>query len=118
MREVAASQERRLVERATKEEADVRALLDELRRSIAAELAPSAERQLSLEGFGRDELLQRQRDRHELQARLDRIPAEIEQEVVQVRARYADVTPRLFPVAVTFLVPERLAHDARQGGRQ
>jgi ERCC4-related helicase len=117
MREVATSQERLLADRAAKEEADVRALLEELRRSIAAELAPSPERQLALEGFGRDERLQHQRDRHELQLRLEKIPAEIEQEVAQVRARYADVTPRLFPVAVTFLVPERLAHDMRQGGR-
>lgn len=116
MREVAASQEARLAERARKEEADIRALLLELQRSIMAELAPTPGRQLVLEGFGRDELIQHQRDRQELQSRLERIPDEIEQEVAQVRARYADVTPRLFPVAVTFLVPERLAFGAR-GGR-
>ena len=74
MREVATSQERLLADRAAKEEADVRALLEELRRSIAAELAPSPERQLALEGFGRDERLQHQRDRHELQLRLEITP--------------------------------------------
>ena len=41
--------------------------------------------------------------------RMAQIPGEIEQETAQIRARYADPQPRLFPVAVTFLVPARLA---------
>ena len=40
-----------------------------------------------------------------LEARLAQIP--VESETAQIRARYADPQPRLFPVAVTFLVPER-----------
>jgi hypothetical protein len=44
-----------------------------------------------------------------LQARADAIPAEIEQETAAIRERFAEPQPRLFPVAVTFLVPERFA---------
>ncbi|MEW5960363.1 MAG: hypothetical protein AB1801_21765 [Chloroflexota bacterium] len=43
-----------------------------------------------------------------LQARLAQIPAEIEAEQATIQARFADPQPRLLPVAVTFLVPERL----------
>jgi hypothetical protein len=45
-----------------------------------------------------------------LRHRLEQIPAEIEQETALVRSRFADPEARLFPVAVTFLVPERLSH--------
>jgi len=43
-----------------------------------------------------------------LRHRLEQIPAEIEQETELIRARFAEPQARLFPVAVTFLVPERL----------
>ena len=43
------------------------------------------------------------------QARLAEIPAEIEAEQAVIQARYADPQPRLFPVALAFLVPEKLA---------
>ncbi len=36
------------------------------------------------------------------------IPEEIEQETAAIRARFADPQPRMFPVAVTYLVPEKL----------
>jgi hypothetical protein len=36
------------------------------------------------------------------------IPEEIERETAVVRARYDDPTPRMFPVAATMLMPERL----------
>ena len=46
---------------------------------------------------------------HQLQDDLPRvIPAEIERETVAIKSRYADPQPRMFPVAVTFLVPEKL----------
>ena len=48
-------------------------------------------------------------NRDGLQQRLDAIPEEIERETEQIRRRHANPQPRLFPVAVTFLVPERLA---------
>ena len=44
-----------------------------------------------------------------LQSRVKEIPAEIEKETAAIMARYADPQPRMFPVAVTFLVPERMA---------
>jgi hypothetical protein len=42
-----------------------------------------------------------------LEARLAQIPGETEQEAALIRARYTNPRPRLFPAAVTFLVPER-----------
>jgi hypothetical protein len=42
--------------------------------------------------------------------RLHHIPDEIAAEQEAIRTRYADPEPRLFPVAVTFLVPAGLAH--------
>jgi hypothetical protein len=48
-------------------------------------------------------------NRDAIRARLEAIPEEIERESEQIRARYTDPTPQLFPVAVTFLVPARSA---------
>ena len=47
-------------------------------------------------------------NRQAIRARLEAIPDEIARETEQIRARYANPMPRLFPVAVTFLVPELL----------
>ena len=58
--------------------------------------------------FSSSEREQYNRNVAALQARLAQIPVEIEQETAAIRARYAAPQPRLFPVAVTFLVPERL----------
>jgi hypothetical protein len=46
--------------------------------------------------------------------RLQQIPAEIERETANLRARYRNPTPRLFPVTVTFLAPKKIA--AQMGG--
>jgi len=48
-----------------------------------------------------------------LRARLSTIPEEIERETGSIRARYDSPKPRMFPVAVTLLVPERLATEGR-----
>ena len=48
---------------------------------------------------------------------MERIPAEIEQEEKTIRARYARPAPRLFPVALTYLIPQRIALHAERGGR-
>jgi hypothetical protein len=50
---------------------------------------------------------QRQRDLGDLRARLAKIPAELKLETQHLRDRYRDPQPRLFPVAVTFLIPPR-----------
>jgi len=99
--------ERLLRERAEKERQDIEAILTELARAIESELAQPAYRQLEL--FTDNERSQLARNTQALQARLKQIPAEIEAEQAAIRARYADSEPRLFPVAVTFLLPERLA---------
>lgn len=94
-------------EAAGKEIADITAVLEELSRGIRAELAeevPSP--QLTL--WKDEEREQLERNRSSLVARLERIPDEIARESTAIRARYADPTPRLFPVAVMFLIPKKL----------
>ncbi|MFQ3657315.1 MAG: DISARM system SNF2-like helicase DrmD [Anaerolineae bacterium] len=96
---------KQLEERREKEAEDVRAILTELEQSIRRELNAPQATQLFLPGFSLSEREQYERDLNALRARLERIPDEIEHERQSVLARYADLQPRLFPVAVTFLVP-------------
>ena len=42
-------------------------------------------------------------------ARVESVPAEIEAEEAAIRSWYSDQATRLFPAALTFLVPRRLA---------
>jgi hypothetical protein len=114
MRERTGGLQRALDERANKEVADMTMILTELERSIREELEAPAPLQLEL--WTPPEQEQLARNRNSLQHRLEQIPAEITQEAAAIRARYADPTPRLFPVAVTYLVPEKLAHET--GGRR
>jgi superfamily II DNA or RNA helicase len=106
MGERTAGLQRTLEERATKEQADIRSVLIELRETILAELDEPEVQQFYL--FKPTELEQLERNKDSLRARVERIPQEIEEETSAIRARYADLTPRLFPVAVTYLVPEGL----------
>lgn len=99
--------EKFLADRADKEVADITSILQELARTIEAELAEPEYVQLEL--FARPEREQYDRNITALRHRLEQIPAEIEQETALIRARFADPQSRLFPVAVTFLVPEKLA---------
>ncbi|MBP8003236.1 MAG: DISARM system SNF2-like helicase DrmD [Chloroflexi bacterium] len=103
-----AGMERLLRERAEKEMNDVAAILRELQKAIEAELHDGPD-YVQLELFNDNERLQFSRNVEALQARLAQIPLEIEKEQEAIRGRFADPQPRLFPVAVTFLVPERLA---------
>lgn len=96
---------KQLEERREKEAEDVRAILIELEKSIRKELNDPEAAQMFLPGFSPNEREQYERDLNALRARLERIPDEIEHEQQSVMARYADLQPRLFPVAVTFLVP-------------
>jgi len=96
-----------LAERQEKEIGDVRAILSELRAMIQHELADPQYRQLEL--FTSSERDQYNRNEQALRLRLNQIPGEMEKEIASIRERYADPQPRLFPVAVTFLVPERFA---------
>src|SRR5579875_592989 len=79
-------------------------VLSELQRSIEQTL--HAVVQLSL--FEQDERRQFDYDREQLEKRAQAITREIESERQNIQARYASRQVYLFPVAVMFLVPERL----------
>ena len=96
-----------LQERCEKEVSDVTAILEELRESIRQELA-SIEQPQQLELFNNTEREQFERNRNSLERRLEQIPAEIEQETSAIRERFANPKPRLFPLALKFLVPKNL----------
>jgi hypothetical protein len=99
--------QKKLGERAEKEAEDMRAILLELKKAIDTELNdPAAYQQLSL--FDDLENDQFERNKDFLRARSKAIPAEIEREMAAIKSRYADPQPRMFPVAVTFLVPEKM----------
>jgi hypothetical protein len=98
---------KQLADRAEDETRKITAVLQELEAAIRAELEREPEAQLSL--FTEAEREQEQRNRDFLAARLAELPAELARETDAIRRRYADPQPRLFPIAVTFLVPEGLA---------
>ncbi len=98
-----------LAERAQKEQADVETVLLELKRSIEASFAEEEIAQLELNLFTSAEKEQFDLNRHSLTERLRQIPAEIEREKAAIRKRFAAPELRLFPVAVTYLVPEGLS---------
>lgn len=102
----------KLRSRADEDAKAVEEVLRELQRTIQAELdLVDQDIQLKfpdLDDYGRDERAQVERDVESLRHRLDQIPHEIEIETEAVRRRYLDPTPRLFPAAVEFLLPERL----------
>ena len=100
---------KQLEERRDKESADITAILTELRVRIEAELIDPKYLQMQFEGWAPPEREQFERNTEWLRARVRAIPEEIEREVEAVGARFADPQPRVFPVAVTFLVPQRLA---------
>ena len=98
--------QKKLSERAEKEANDIEAVLLELKKAIDAELDEPEYQQLSL--FSDSERDQFERNRDFLRARSKAIPGEIERETAAIRSRFSDPRPRMFPVAVTFLVPERM----------
>jgi hypothetical protein len=110
MRDRTTSLQRQLTERSEKEQRDIRAILTELKESIGHQLRESSGPiQMSLIGFSSEERQQFERDLSALEQRMQQIDEEIIQEVARIQQRFADPQPRLFPVTVTYLVPERLA---------
>lgn len=103
-----------LAERAAKEQADIRAVLTELLDTIRAELKQPAVQQLEL--FNSEERDQFERNKGALERRADEIPLEIARETDAIAHRYAAPQPRVFPVALTYLFPERLAYQVGRGG--
>jgi superfamily II DNA or RNA helicase len=104
-----------LDDRAEREVANFTAVMGELERSIRETLADKDDAQMQFD-WTVEEKQQRERDLGGLRARLAEIPGELRREVEHLRARYKDPQPRLFPVAVTFLVPHRAISQLRQGG--
>lgn len=112
MRDRTSGLEKLLAERRDKEVTDIRKILQELQRLITDQLDNRGPIQLTL-GFDQDlsvqEREQLENNLDALRARLREIPAEIERETTAAAARFSDLQPRLFPVAVTYLIPRRLA---------
>jgi superfamily II DNA or RNA helicase len=98
-----------LAERAAKETTDIRTILTELRKAIQTQFTALSDPALFLPGMAPLEQQQFERNIEALRARVQAIPAEIERETAAIQARFADPQSRMFPVAVTFLVPEKLA---------
>ena len=99
--------EKRLQERAVKEAADIESVLTELKTAIEKELNDPEYKQLEL--FSDPEKEQLERNKDFLRARVQQIPDEIVQETEAIKARFAEPQSRMFPVAVTFLVPRKMA---------
>ena len=106
MRDRTETLQSRLDERAGRDAAAMRSVLTELGDSIRTELEDINPQ---LELFSSAEKEQFERDRGALERRLAELPAEIEREEAAIHSRYANPVPRLFPVAVTYLIPESLA---------
>jgi hypothetical protein len=99
--------EKRLAERAEKEASDIESILKELKKSIEDELEDPFYIQPLL--FGDEEQERFDRNKDAMRARVAEIPDEIKRETAAIKARFAKPQARMFPVAVTFLVPEKMA---------
>lgn len=107
MKQMVDGLQKKLAERAEKEAKDITSILTELRKSIEAELKDPAYIQPLLFDDPEQERFERNKDA--MRARAKEIPEEIKRETEAIRARFADPQARMFPVAVTFLVPEKMA---------
>jgi superfamily II DNA or RNA helicase len=99
---------RALLTKVEEDVATMRAVLGELEASILAELALLDQPEQLMFDFDRDERAQFTRDIEALRARVEAIPGEMDREEAALRARYEDQALRMFPAAITFLVPRRL----------
>jgi hypothetical protein len=104
-----------LDDRCEREVANITAVMQELERSIRETLAAKDDHQMQFE-WTSEEKSQRERDIGRLNHRLKELPGELAREIEHLRRRYRDPQPRLFPVAVTFLVPPRAVAGMQQGG--
>ena len=88
--------------------ADIKTVLTELLKTITAEVNKPEIQQMSFKEFSTSEQLQFEHNLSALEARVQQIPAEIEQEQAIIARRYSDPTSRLFPVTVTYFVPSQV----------
>jgi superfamily II DNA/RNA helicase len=105
-----------LDERSGREIANITTIMHELERSIRETLSGTDD-QMQFD-WSEQEKQQRERDLGSLRARLNQLPAELDSEIKHLQGRYRDPQPRLFPVAVTFLVPPRAVSALHPGGRR
>jgi len=98
---------RTLQARADKEVKDIESILTELKKSIEAELNDPVYVQPML--FDDPEMERFERNKDAMRTRVREIPEEIKRETAAIRARFANPQARMFPVAVTFLVPQNLS---------
>jgi superfamily II DNA or RNA helicase len=108
MRDRVNSLQKSLDESKQKEIHTITTILQELRNSILAELKQPEVQQLEL--FTPEEKLQFEYNKQALIERAEQIESEIREETARIEQHFANPQPRLFPVAITYLVPERLAH--------
>ena len=94
---------KKLSERANKECRDIESILRELKRAIEDELKDPVYIQGRL--FDDPELERFERNKDAMRARVKEIPGEIQRETEAILERFANPQARMFPVAVTFLVP-------------
>jgi len=106
MKQLAEGLQKKLAERAEKEASDIASILRELQKSIEAELNDPVYVQPLL--FDDPEIERFERNKDAMRKRLQEIPEEIERETQAIKARFANPKARMFPVAVTFLIPERI----------
>ena len=95
------SLQKTLTERADSEGADIERVLLELKKGIEKELEDHRPLQLSL-----FEETQFDKNRANLEFRLRQIPEEIAKERKAINDRFAGISSRIFPIAVSFLIPE------------
>ncbi|HEX8876112.1 MAG TPA: DISARM system SNF2-like helicase DrmD [Phycisphaerales bacterium] len=97
---------RELEQRRDRDLTDIESVMTELAESIRAGIEGEDDGQMYLEGMTPDEKDQLDRNRDALRRRLASIPEDLKREQEAIRQRFVDPTPRLFPLAVTVLVPE------------
>ncbi|HAI11898.1 MAG TPA: helicase, partial [Phycisphaerales bacterium] len=107
MKQMVDGLQKKLADRSDKEADDITSILTELKKSIEAELNDPEYIQPLL--FDDQEQERFERNKNAMRARAMEIPEEIKRETEAIRARFADPQARIFPVAVSFLVPEKMA---------
>jgi superfamily II DNA or RNA helicase len=106
MKQLVEGLQKKLADRAEKEAKDIASILTELQKSIEAELKDPVYVQPLL--FDDPEKERFERNKDSMRKRLMEIPEEIKRETESIKARFANPQARMFPVAVTFLIPERM----------
>jgi len=97
-----------LEEKKKKEIQSVLTLLEELEASILRELTPEADAKQEVFDFIKESERREDLrvDSEKLRKRLERIPEEKEKETEAIERGYSNPTPRTFPVAVLFVMPQ------------